>query len=435
MNKTNILILVAFLMSITGLKAQNQEDKMQFYRSPGYDGLNVFETSKDNSVDFDGMKVRLGGDFALQFQSLSHSNTNSVGFPLRPVASNINLPTANLNIDVQLHEGLRMHLRTFLSSRHHNETWVKGGYMQIDKLDFIKDGFASSIMDNLSFRVGMDQLNYGDAHYRRSDNAMAIYNPFVGNYIMDAYTTEPFLEANVHFSDFLVVGGLSNGMLHPTVAYDSELAEGAITAYGKLGYDSQINDDLRVRLTASVYSAPGRDNGNHLYSGDRSGSRYYDVLDFIDTTSGSVKSNFRTGRLNPGFKEETAFQINPFVKFKGLEFFGIYEVASGNSGADTVVNGSYTQLGAELLYRFGSWEQFYVGGRYNSVSGFGEYAEGSAEPTARKTDRINFGGGWFMTKNTLMKVEYVSQSYDDNFSGALTGANFKGLVFEAVISF
>ncbi|MDA3883418.1 MAG: hypothetical protein PF481_09035 [Bacteroidales bacterium] len=148
MNKTNILILVAFLMSITDLYAQNQEDKMQFYRAPGYDGLNVFETSKDDSLDFNGMKVRVGGDFALQFQSLSHSNTNSVAFPLIPVASNVNLPSANLNIDVQLHEGLRMHLRSFLSSRHHNETWVKGGYMQVDKLEFIKEGFASNIMDN-----------------------------------------------------------------------------------------------------------------------------------------------------------------------------------------------------------------------------------------------------------------------------------------------
>jgi hypothetical protein len=281
----------------------------------------------------------------------------------------------------------------------------------------------------------MDQLNYGDAHFRRSDNAMAIYNPFVGNYIMDASTTEPFLEANIYFNDFLVVGGVSNGMFNPSVAYDSELSERAITTYGKFGYDSQINDDLRVRLTTSIYSAPGRDNGNHLYSGDRAGARYYDVLDYIDTASGSVKSNFRTGRLNPSFNEEIAFQINPFVKFKGLELFGIYEVASGNSGADTVVNGSFTQLAAELLYRFGSWEQFYVAGRYNSVLGHGEYAEGSAEPTAQKTDRINFGGGWFMTKNTLMKVEYVSQSYDDNFTGALTGANFKGVVLEAVISF
>lgn len=32
--------------------------------------------------------------------------------------------------------------------------------------------------------------NYGDAHFRRSDNAQAIYNPFVGNLIMDAFTTE-----------------------------------------------------------------------------------------------------------------------------------------------------------------------------------------------------------------------------------------------------
>ena len=39
-------------------------------------------------------------------------------------------------------------------------------------------------------RVGHIEINYGDAHFRRSDNGNAIYNPFVGNYIMDAFTTE-----------------------------------------------------------------------------------------------------------------------------------------------------------------------------------------------------------------------------------------------------
>jgi hypothetical protein len=432
--------------------SEESEKKIQYYRQPGYEGLNVFETPKETEVEYDGFDVRVGGDFAVQFQGLSHSNAD--GAPnLVTLGNNINLPTANLNINVQLHDGVRMHMRTYLSSRHHNDTWVKGGYLQVDRLDFIQEGFASNIMDITTVRTGVDELNYGDAHFRRSDNARAAYNPFVGNYIMDAFTTEPFLEVNLQPGNLIFVGGVSNGLLNPTVskaltsfgsgAYQGT-AEWKPTFYGKAGFDSQVNQSLRVRLTGSFYTAQGADNGNHLYGGDRAGSRYYNVFDYIAADSSSVSSDDFSGRFDPGFNKETAFQINPFIKYGGLEFFGVFEQTMGNNGADNRENGQYTQIGAELLYRFGSWDQFYIGGRYNTVSGHGDYAEGGSEPDTKTVDRINIGGGWFMTKNILVKMEYVSQQYGENFRGTwgnpsapneLTEGQFSGVMLEAVISY
>jgi hypothetical protein len=129
------------------------------------------------------------------------------------------------------------------------------------------------------------------------------------------------------------------------------------------------------------------------------------------------------------------------VKFKGLEFFGIFEVSNGDKKDDDTKNadgklvnqkGGYTQIGAELLYRFGSWEQFYVGGRYNSVSG-----QGSEAAMTTNISRINAGLGWFMTKNVLAKLEYVTQSYGgDGYEGTkFQDGNFNGIMFEAVIGF
>lgn len=419
--RTHKKVFLTLMLAFACITMNSQ--KLQFDRPVGFDGLNTFETKKNDTTTFEKIKVKVGGDFALQFQGLDHSNDLN---NLVELTSNVNLPTANLNLDAQLAQGVRVHLRTYLSSRHHTESWVKGGYLQIDDLDFIKDGFASDIMDVVTIRVGQDQINYGDAHFRRSDNANAIYNPFVGNYIMDSFTTEPFVEVNISPNDWIAVVGLSNGNLNQSVIKQDD---NKVTFYGKLGYDSQISEDLRVRLTGSFYNAGGYTNGNHLYSGDRAGARYYSVLDVEDGNA-----NFRSGRFNPGFKNETAFQFNPFVKMKGLEFFGIYEVSSGNK-TEGNEDGKFTQLGAEVLYRFGSWEQFYVGGRYNTVKGFGEYATGSPEPTTMKIDRSNIGFGWFMTKNILTKLEYVNQSYDENFAAQLTNANFKGVVLEAVISF
>src|SRR5690606_41368804 len=43
---------------------------------------------------------------------------------------------------------------------------------------------------------------------------------------------------------------------------------------GKLGYDRQLEDNVRLRLTGSVYHTGGSSR-NTLWAGDRTGSRYY----------------------------------------------------------------------------------------------------------------------------------------------------------------
>lgn len=86
-------------------------------------GLNIFEESKMDSTPYSGLKVKLGRDFVAQFQGLNQSNNLD---NLVELGNNLNLPTSALNLDVQLLDGVRMHLRTYLSSRHHNESWIKG---------------------------------------------------------------------------------------------------------------------------------------------------------------------------------------------------------------------------------------------------------------------------------------------------------------------
>ena len=121
--------------------------------------------------------------------------------------------------------------------------------------------------------------------------------------------------------------------------------------------------------------------------------------------------------------------VNPFVKYKGLEFFGTYEHASGLTLPETDRR-TYSQYAAEVLYRFGDNEKFYVGGRYNRVDG-----ELDATNDIDVT-RFNLGGGWFMTRNILAKLEYVNQKYNGYpTTSILNGGKFDGVVFEAIISF
>ncbi len=423
------LILFSICLFSMGLMAQQK--KLQYFRSNDQNGLNVFETSKTDTVTYQGVRVRVGGDFAMQFQSVDQSNDLN---NLVDLGTNFNLPTANLNLDVQLIDGVRMHLKLYLSSQNHEESWVKGGHIQIDKLDFVSPGFLEEIMQYTTITIGLDEFNYGDAHFRRTDNARAIFNPFVGNYIMDSFSTEAFGEVMVQKNGLLAVAGVTNGKLNQNVV-KNDLTDNKPSFYGKLGFDKQLKTDLRVRLTGSIYTNHGTTTGTWLYGGDRAGSRYYNVLHTLPNADGNTEGGAFEGRYNPRFKKLTAVQINPFVKFKGLEFFGIYELASGSNEIITPVadkEGDFTQLAAELIYRFGQNEKFYIGGRYNTVQG--KTVESVKDDL--KINRVNVGGGWFLSKNIVVKAEYVNQKYTgDAWTGRFAGAKFDGFNMEAAISF
>lgn len=94
-------------------------------------------------------------------------------------------------------------------------------YFRVDNLNWIQDGLLENIMDMATIKMGLMEINYGDYHFRRSDNARAIYNPFVGNLIMDAFNTEAGAELYFTPGDFLIMAGITNGKLNQSVATDT----------------------------------------------------------------------------------------------------------------------------------------------------------------------------------------------------------------------
>ncbi|MEN3324391.1 hypothetical protein VP395_11685 [Mariniflexile soesokkakense] len=418
LKKSIVLVLILISFSFYG-----QNRNLDNFKPQDQDGVGVFEVRKDSVSTFEGVKVRVGGASTLQFQALDNENSGVI--PLGEVGSNFNLATANLDLDVALYDGVRMHLRTYLSSRHHPEPYVKGGYFQIDKLNFISEGFLEDFMKHATIKIGHMENNYGDAHFRRSDNAQTIFNLFVGNLIMDSFTTE--VGAELYYqcdSGFLGMVGLSNGKLNQNVKVSNGTTGGA-AFLAKLGYDKQITDDFRFRLTGSLYNT-GYAQSVYLYTADRAGSRYYNIMQSATATS----DNFRSGRFDPGFKNKiTAVMINPFLKYGGLEVFGTVELTSGRTLAESDKRKA-TQYAGELIYRFGNTENFYLGTRYNTVSA--ELVSGDDVDV----NRFQLGAGWFMTKNILMKAEYVAQKYKGYPTGdLLEDGKFNGLMLEAAISF
>lgn len=441
--KSTLTIFLTFM--VIALYGQLQTDA-SYWRPYDQRGVNVFEDPNIDTIGFDGVRVRVGGAFAQQFQAVSHSTEGIVegtdpaeAQELYALSNGFNLATANLNIDAQLADGVRLNLVTYLSSRHHPEAWVKGGYIQFDKLAFLNSELIDNIMTNLRIRVGHMEVNYGDQHFRRSDNGNALYNPFVGNYIMDAFNTEIGAEIYYIGGNILGMVGITGGEINGNVAEvpdhpsgNDDKAKRSPTILGKVGFDNGLNGapagNVRFRVTGSVYYTASSAR-NHLYTGDRGGSRYYLVMEAPDASAGS---NFRSGRYSPNYGDEvTAFQINPFVKFGGLEFFGTFELASGKSNFEADRR-SATQLSGELLYRFGAKENVYVGARYNTISS--EDAEAVDDNIS--IDRLSIAAGWFITRNIVLKAEYVNQNYKDYVeTSRFHEGNFNGLMIEAVVGF
>lgn len=431
--------------------AYAQQAPIQFWRPYDKRGINVFETTKDDTVAYDGLKVRFGAGFTQGYQSLSHSNglTDNPS-KLYELGGGFPLAQANFNIDVQLYDGVSLNLVSYMSSHHHNEFWVKGGYLQIDKVKFLNSEFFDNLWKNLTLKVGHMEVNYGDAHFRRSDGGQTIWNPWIENNIMDEFTTEIGAELYWKKNGILVMGGFTDGEIQGNVNAPANPAgaQRKPSLYAKVGIDKQLNDQLRVRLTGSAMTTKSSAS-NTLFGGDRTGSNYQYVMENAPVT---LTGNAFSGRFNPGLRDNlTSFMLNPFVKFGGLEFFGTYEYAYGNSSfengegttyAAEATNRQVHQANGDILYRFGKNEKFYIGARYGKVmstiaEGYTATVRGSRYDVT--IDRTSVGGGWFVTRNILLKGEYVNQNYD-GFKN--TGANarfyqgnFKGVVIQGAISF
>jgi hypothetical protein len=403
---------------------------MQHFRPYDQRGINIFETPKDAGVEYTGFKLDFGAAFTSQVQWLDHENAavpvvvNGVNAnQLADIGFGFNNSTANLYLNAQLAKGIRVALSTYLSSRHHNETWVKDGYILIDGSPIDHD-MLNLLMQYVTLRVGHFEINYGDAHFRRTDNGNAIYNPFIGNYILDSFTTEIGAELYFRASDFMVMGAVTGGEIRGTVLTPEKRSPAII---GKVGYDKQVNADLRVRLTGSLYHTD-RAMSNTLYGGDRAGSRYYYVL---ENTAATDSAQFTSGLINPGFRNAiTAMQVNPFVKFRGFEVFGVIERAEGKAAAETLER-DVNQYAVDAVYRFLPGEKLFGGVRYNKVEG--QLAGISGDAGA---ERWQVGGGWFILPGLLAKVEYVNQKFTGYPPNNIRhGGKFHGVIAEGVVAF
>ena len=438
----NRIILATLFLTFSGLLpsvafAQLLQGKVPNMRPYDQGGINYFETSKDTGT-FNGPTLRIGAGFTQEFQDLKDRNYmgEKANNGLYKISPGFNQAMANLYTDFLLADGIHLNVTLYLSTRHHNETWVKGGYLQFDKLPF-KGQFWADIMKYTTIKIGQMEINYGDQHFRRTDGGHALYNPFIENYIVDAFATEIGGEINVQKGGLFGTIGLTNGTLKGNIdSVVNTVQNGNIrknpAIYLKAGIDRQLSEAVRVRVSASMYheaSSPSND----LYFGDRAGSNYWMVMEkpYVVPASGTAayEADAFSGRLNPGFSYKVdGLMLNGFTKIGGLELFGTFEHSQGRSSSE-ISNRQFNQYAVDGVYRFGHHENLFIGLRYNGVTA---ELKGIGAPVT--INRVAAAAGWFLTKNILLKGEYVSQDYKDfPLTDYRNGGKFDGYVIAASI--
>jgi hypothetical protein len=323
----------------------------------------------------------------------------------------------------------------YISSRPHpSTTYGNEGYILVHQLPDAEgptDWLNNTLFKYVSVKMGHFEIDYGDFHYRRSDNAWVQRNPLIGNTIIDPDVEEIGMEifSKPQLLNWLV--GISSG----TTTENLNEGRGVASVHGKLW--SEITEDLR--LSASGYyvdhsdnpvSGPGSTKGS-LFSGRRSGGVYGAVLN-----GGNAP-----GEVLPG-KDQLVTSVQGDLSYTPgrWEFYGNLgwmEDADINGSGPGSPSESWTYGMAEAVYHF--TPRVYAAGRYsvalaNQVNGTS--SQGNVQ-------RVQLGGGYWVTRRMLAKVEGVYQAYnefdfDDGLvSGvdAVLGPEFYGVIFEVSFAF
>ena len=376
----------------------------------------VFEAPKDTS-SFEKVEFDFKADLTFNYQMLDQTYTPTSG-TAKELQAGLILPTANLDIYAKVMSGFNVKLQTMLSSHHHNETYVKGGEATIDNLDFISPDFGASFMKYATIKIGVNDINFGDAHFMRTDNANVFKNPFVHNLAVESYMQAGFIEVLYRIPSYnsIAMIGATNGQVNPDDVVASSDSSPAPAIYAKVAYDKQLSDALRFRVSESLLHTDGNGN-NSLYNGDKAGTVSREILGSDDFGSG--------WKAMGSYKDLTVSMTNAFVKYNNTELFALLELAESNDR-------EMTHYSIDLVQRFAG-DKFYIAGRYENATVSVDGASADEELT-----QYQLAAGWFFSKNAMAKIEYINQERENlAVSGRHTAApaEFDGVMLTAALTF
>lgn len=367
-------------------------------------------------------RLRLGLDAATVWQNLDHT-----GDTLLQLSPGFQAAVGNLYLTAGIVEGIDVYAEFYIGSKgHQGQFHDREGYVMLSSLpeswDLLK---INTLLEHIDIKAGHFEVDFGNQHLFRSDNAEVQKNPLIGNFIVDPNTVEAGLEIIGNEGIFNWLAGIGGG-----VTTESFLDNRGTSLHGKVWLEPA---DARWNVAGSIFTVDhsgtvSKAKGGtwtEMYSGNRSGSRYSRVL---NGGGDAGQINFGQG------KEVTATQLDGSLDLGRVWLYGMY-----GRFKDADLNGSEPGEPAEKWSYYGIEgkidlvpDRIYAAGRYGRATT--ELLNG-VEMDAF-TDRVQVGLGYWMFDNMLFKAEYMTQRFEDFSAVRWTDdPEFSGFLIEGSVSF
>ena len=372
-------------------------------------------------------------------QTLNHKNVfNAQGAALPEIEPGFQTAFGNLGFIgiFGAKQEIEVVFDMYLSSRNHpSSTYGNEGYIIMRGVpENLKSlSFLEPVLERVDLKAGHFLVDFGDNRYHRSNNAIVQNNPLVGNFVVDPNIVSIGMQlSSKPGTRYGWLLGLSNG----TTTEDWSVGRG-FAGNAKLFF----NPVKPIRASVSYMTADQSDNPNksgggsqlQMFTGNRSGERYAGVMG-----GGQAPGNVfpQAGEKFSAAQFDLTFDKPAFpVKLYG--HVGQTKDADLNGSMPGSPEEEWNYFAGDVVYEF--TPALYAAARYSGA--MTDMLAG--RPTDGKVNRVQVGGGFWLTKNMLAKLEYVQQKYTGFGQGDMVNNNiqawhdpeFSGFVAEVSFSF
>lgn len=326
-------------------------------------------------------------------------------------------------------EEIEMYFDLYLASRNHpSSTYGNQGYLIMhgvpENLTSIRP--LQKVFDHVDLKVGAFLIDFGDHLLHRTNNAIAQQNRLVGNYVIDPELVSVGGEIMSKPGRVNWLVGVTNG------TNTEDFTPGRGLAYNAKVWAFPI-ESLRIALSGlKADHSDAAASRAALFAGNRGGERYGAVLGG-GQAPGQVLP--QAGRNLTAFQLDATWESTAPLKLYGN--FGDTRDADTNSAAAGSPEEHWRYYAAEAAWYF--TPNIYAAARYSGANAL-KIADRDSDGTVQ---RMQIGGGLWLTRHMLAKVEYVKQQYSDFNTGVLLNNNiqawrdpeFSGFVAEVSFAF
>jgi predicted porin len=389
-------------------------------------------------VDTESTKLFMTLNTVGTAQALNHENVyDAKGNPLPKIEPGFQNAFGNLGFISKFgkNQEIEVVFDMYLSSRNHpSSTYGNEGYIIMrgvpENLQSLK--FLEPVLAKVDVKAGHMLVDFGDAAEHRSNNARVQQNPLIGNFVIDPNIVSIGMQASSKPGQrFGWLVGVSNG----TTTEDWNVGRG-LAYNGKLIFYPVQGLRTSVSYIASDHSSnPNKSAGGsqiQMFNGNRSGERYAGVLG-----GGQAPGNVfpQAGEKFSAAQFDVTYDTDSPLKL--YAHYGMTQDKDLNGSLPGAPEEKWTYYSADAVYKL--TPALYAAARYSSA----QTAMLGGLASDGTVSRIQVGGGFWLTKNLLMKVEYVQQQYDGFAEGQMVNNNiqgwrdpaFSGIVSEVSFSF